>query len=599
MTDVSNNLSDGDWDDPLAYFEQSPDPQFGFPVVNATDIPNGVVFAEVERSNRSVLTAMSDWAQSTRLQSNAVDRRNGGLFERDKFIMPNNIKRQMELAYDAVGEDDIISGAADSTESLAFSAVSMFSQDMDEQDIYNQIARDIQLDARLREIWHELFTVSQCYVAVWWGQKSYTVRGKGEARRRRKTFTLQAPQSLTLLDPLKVVPVGPTVFGLEKLAYVASSVEHERFQEIVAGRRAPGSRRSPDPGDGYDPIVERLMVEWYKPDRAEQREIQQAGFEASRLWLLNPANVFRHTLTRPGFRRWSPIRLKSIFELLDRKSQLRQMDRAHLIGGTNFIVLVTKGSDQLPATPPEISNLQAQVRTVARLPVLVGDHRLNVEIVTPKLDNTLKAERYNTIDSRITARVYQMFMLGNYSAGASSDKSEGLVKVIARGLESRRHMIRRTLEQHIWEPMFQMNETLEYVPKLVFHPRSIALDFDQAWASFLLELRMNKEISRDTLLTQFDLNQNYEYLMRVREAEMYDDTFQTQVAFSSPNPVEEEPARRDNGGGNRNGGGAAPGTGQGQEPRNPMRRSDGRTQRADLVDEEYSMPEGDGYGEEG
>lgn len=42
--------------------------------------------------------------------------------------------------------------------------------------------------------------------------------------------------------------------------------------------------------------------------------------------------------------------MKSIFELLDLKQQLRQMDRAHLIGGSNFIVLMTMGDkDHYPA----------------------------------------------------------------------------------------------------------------------------------------------------------------------------------------------------------------------------------------------------------
>ena len=125
--------------------------------------------------------------------------------------------------------------------------------------------------------------------------------------------------------------------------------------------------------------------------------------------------------------------MKSIFELLDLKSQLRQMDRVHLIGGTNFIIVVTKGTDQHPAKPQEIANLQAQVRTVARLPVLVGDHRLQVEIVTPKMDMTLKAERYNSIDSRITGRLYLTMVSGAYQAGTTGDDSIKLTKVIAAG----------------------------------------------------------------------------------------------------------------------------------------------------------------------
>jgi hypothetical protein len=282
------------------------------------------------------------------------------------------------------------------------------------------------------------------------------------------------------------------------------------------------------------------------------------------------------------------VRLRSVFEVLDLKHQLRSMDRAHLIGGTNFIIVITKGTDQHPAKPAEIANLQVQVRTVARLPVLVGDHRLHVEIVTPKLDQTLKAERYNTLNSQITSRLYQLFASGAYQSGTTGDDSTKLAKVIARGLESRRHMLRRTLERHVFGPVFDQNDAFTTPPKLRYHPKSIDLSFDSAFASFLLDLRAARELSRETILSQFDLDQDDEARMLERERDIYDDTFQTVQPFDAPannerragQPVDPaQPAPADpkrsgrTGGGTRSGGGAAPGTGQGQAPKNPRRTS--------------------------
>ncbi len=219
------------------------------------------------------------------------------------------------------------------------------------------------------------------------------------------------------------------------------------------------------------------------------------GFSASAdLYILNPANTFRHTVTRPQYRRFPVIRMKSCFEILDLKHQLREMDRATILGAANFIVVITKGTDTLPAKPAEIANLQGQVRTVGRVPVLVGDHRLKVEIVTPKLDNTLNKDRYNTLDGRLTARLYQMFVLGTGGSASSGDDSIKLVKMIARGMESRRHMLRRSLEAHVFQPIFDQNESLMTKAKLRYHPKQIALDFDPAFATFLLDLRANHEI---------------------------------------------------------------------------------------------------------
>jgi hypothetical protein len=562
------------------------DPNFGTTVVNATGVASEDIFRAVEEQDRNLFTTFRNWAQQLEPlqafssgepyqdQTPSAQRRSGNLWHRDRYVTPKGVFDQMRLAQTAVLEDDVVSGVAEVTESLAFSAMSFFAEDPEEQDVYNQIARRLDLDSRMREIWRELFTVSQVYIAVTTKQQKFRVRGTtAEGNQRRKTFELTAPQRIMVLDPTKIVPVGSpygTAYeGIESLAYIAARSEDEQFTAALA------------PDGPRDALVRELIVGPYKPDLVERSELAALGVDSSHLWLLDPKKVFRHTLTAPAYRRVAEVRMHSIFELLDIKHQLRQMERAHLIGGTNFIVLITKGTDEHPAQASEVANLQSQVRTVARVPILVGDHRLHVEIVTPKLDNTLRAERWNAIDSRITARLYGMFMLGNYAAGAAGDDSVKLVKVVARGMESRRHMIRRVMEKHIFDPLYVGNEELKTRPKLQFHPRSIALDFDAAYASFLFDLRQSKDLSRETILNQFDLDQGLEAIFREREKEEYDDIFQTQVPYSTPAPPQQPqpPGRtpaidlpRDNGGGRRRGGGAAPGSGQGQEPRRRAKR---------------------------
>jgi hypothetical protein len=915
------------------------DDSFGTTVINATDVATPQVYEAMSQQDRALISTFEAWIDNTRPKGlyaeeavgsyGGTNRRNGGIFMRDRYITPLRPWDQMRLAYDAVTGDDIVAGVCETTESLAFSSMDFFALDADEQDVYNQIAAKIDLDRRMREIWRDLFITSQAYVAVWWETQTFKVRGKTlDGNQRRKSMTIKAPSEMSLLDPLKVVPVGSTLFGKERLAYIATPDEAAMFDEILGGDKAMD-----------DEIVRRLVTARYQPPRQEILELTTLGVPSTKdLYLLNPDNVFRHTLTRPSYERLAPVRMKNVFELLDMKAQLRQMERAHLIGAalrvdqriatpegwkpigaaqvgdqvfsvdgtpaaitgvypqgirpihkvtftdgaftycdpshlwtvknrwgrervlrldeimaeglfqdngttgrrihrhripiaaplelpeanlpldpylvgymlgdgsltqsmpkitcaepeddqpwravlppgvsatqyekregfcnqyglrsdtwhynpvmeglraagiwgmacedkfipdqylwastpqrwallqglcdsdghshqaggvefvtisqklvegithlaqslggvakaaireprdgirrrlyrvwvslpgpeapfrikrkvltwkprkcqyvraihavepvepaeavcikidredglfltegmlathnTNFIIIITKGSDQLPAKPEELANLQNMVRTLARVPVLVGDHRLNVEIVTPKLDNTLKAERWNTIDSRISGRLLQLLVLGNYAAGAAGDDSIKLVKVIARGMESRRHMIKRSLERYVFKPLLDKNPELESMPKLEFHPRAIALDFDAAYASFLFDLRQANEISRETILNQFDLDEALEAELRKREMVEYDHIFQTQVPFSTPNPAipapgqpalppqpaappppkpgppapkpAAPPVRRDNGGGRRNGGGAAPGSGQGQPSR--------------------------------
>lgn len=534
------------------------DPDFGS-IVNEANI-------SPDEARRAVhLAAEQDPAIASLVRwGTQASGRNGGIFQRDRYVTPDCIFDQFKVALDAAESDDVVSGVLESTEALAFNKMSIESINEDEEDIWNQIMDDMDLESRIREMWRELFTVSQFYAVIWWGKKDYKLRGKSEKGvQRKKGFNkLIVPKAISLLDPLKVVPVGNFLFGQEQLAYIANRNEAESFDEVLAG------------GNTTDLAVRAMITGRYHPDEAEKKYLKEiTDANVDHLFLLNPKNVFRHTLTRPAYQRFATVRMKSVFELLDMKQQLRQMDRAHLVGGTNFIILVKKGSDSLPAKPAEVSALAGQVRAASRVPVIVGDHRIEVEIVTPKMDNTLKPERYNAIDARISARLYQIFMTGNYAAGAKGDDSIKLARVVARGLESRRHMLRTAIENEILKETFERNEDLTEIPQLVFHPKRISLEFDAHVLTYLQDLRDRGDLSRETLLSEIDINQSDEARKREKEDKRFDKVFKpVSVPFSGANPVgqpgkedeeEQKPAtgpgntkgagRR--GGGNNNGGG--------------------------------------------
>lgn len=531
------------------------DPVFGA-IQNETDVDDTEVWSAFEKQHPEVAMAAREMAR----WSTETQRKGGGIFERDRYVTPARIFDQMRTAYDASESDDIVSGVAEMTESLAFQKVYLTVEDQDEEDIWNQIAASIELDARIREMWKELFTVSQFYCVTWWGTRSFTVKRRsiGGSKRKKQFKNLRVPVGLSVLDPLRIVPVGNFMFGQEQLAYIATKDECETMNSILANR------------SGQDEVIETLFTRQYVPSREEQKTLSDMGIESKYLFLLNPDVVWKHTLTKPQYKRFAEVRMKSTFELLDMKHQLRAMDRAHLIGGTNFIILVRKGSDKDPAKPAEIANLQANMRVMARVPVIVGDHRLSIDIITPNQDNTLKPDRYNALDARIAARLWQMFFIGNFQAGGRTDNSGDLVRVVARSMESRRHMLRRSIEKHVLKQCYLRNvDQFSEEPKMRFAPKQIALSFDAVLADYLMDLRDRGEISRETLLSHIDINQHEEALRRERESEDYDDIFKTEVPFSGqagspsnpqPNnektPEDPKSAGR-NQGGNRNGGGSS------------------------------------------
>ena len=152
---------------------------------------------------KQVYRAIASWAEAPQ---GFGTRRNRSLFQRDKFVTPGKVFEQMAMAYDAL-DDDIVGNVVDTSEAMAFQKITFECDDKDQEDVWNQIARDLDLDTWVRQAWRELFTVSQFYGVRWWGNKTYKVRGKRDKRTSRKEFDLLVPIGLGLLDPTRVVPV--------------------------------------------------------------------------------------------------------------------------------------------------------------------------------------------------------------------------------------------------------------------------------------------------------------------------------------------------------------------------------------------------------
>jgi len=157
--------------------------------------------------------------------------------------------------------------------------------------------------------------------------------------------------------------------------------------------------------------------------------------------------------------------------------------------------------------------------------VMVGDHRLSVDIITPDQDKTLDATRHNTLDSRIAARLLGLMMIGEYSAGAGGDDSLKLAKLVARGLETRRNSLADTIKRNLIKQTMLKNPQLSGDTELVFHPKRIALDLDPTMVTYLQDLRDRGDISRASILDEIGYDQEQEAQKREMEKERYDDIF--------------------------------------------------------------------------
>jgi hypothetical protein len=500
---------------------------------------------------QSLARELSRWSDSLR----AAQQR-GNMFDRAAYTPPNNVYDEMRAARTALEHDDIVSGVADITESFAFQGMKWESTEADEADVFNQWAGEIDMDSLMRRMWREEYCTSQVVVAAKWGWREYTVRGrtsdraeeegedgqppappqldpmtgqpiekpKKKGRKRRKKYRLWVPTQLSVLDSTKIVPVGHSPVGPERLAWCASKAEMGYWQSVQDGRIV-------------DLDMELFYLGQYKPPREEAERLSKMGVPTDRLLLLNPEMVWRHTLTKADYEAFPQIRMKSIFGLLDLKRQLVNADRASLIGAANYILLVKKGTDDRPATQEEVDNLRDNYNFIAKMPVIISDHRLEIQIIAPKIDLTLQSEKYDVLDTRILMR-----LLGTLSLGARGQRNETnltLSHAVARMMENRRHMMKRTLEKRLAKAIVEHplnkkgeTQTITEEPNLVFLPRHVTLGFDAALLQAMMSLRTQREISRETILEQFGLDQATEAMRMEHEEEVYDDVFKTQIPFA-------------------------------------------------------------------
>lgn len=491
-------------------------------VINSTTIATGDVAAD--RSVQKLAGELGQWIEKSRQGGLST----ASMFNRSLYQPPPGPYDQMRVARTAVREDDIVSGVADATEALAFDGgLKWESSNPDDADVFNQLSADLNLDGKIREMWRETFSVDQFVAVKLWDTVDYTVRGKTDkGNKKKKKYSIYVPTQLTLLKPENVVPIGYGPLRKDELAWQATPNEIGRYQNgLVYGEH------------DIDPLMRVFFTQQYVPGPDEKAELSEWGVNTERLLKMNPDWVFRHTSTRPDYQKFPDLRMRGVFDLLDLKRQMIASDRATLIGAANYILLIRKGSADQPGTSEEINNLKANYNFLAKLPVIISDHRLEIDVIAPKLDFVLKKEAYDTLDARILSRMLSTFVSTAGGRSAGPQAADAFSDVLASTLQNRRHMIKRTLEREIARAVVdhpRNKDIFEERPSLVFTPRNVTVGTNQAILTAMLALRTQREISRDTILEYMGLDEATEAQRMELEDKLYDDIFKTVVPFAAP-----------------------------------------------------------------
>jgi len=253
-----------------------------------------------------------------------------------------------------------------------------------------------------------------------------------------------------------------------------------------------------------------------------------------------------------------------------------------LQGGTNYIVLAKKGSDLLPAQQGEVDNLIDQVSFASRSGVMVGDHRLQLEIITPKLDELLNPAKRKLIGRKLKMGLMRQTEEVPNDSGTQGGVNE--MELTARVVSADRRKLVRHVQATFYDEtatrnraIFKMGAPSIWAPKIVLS--NVAL----FWTN-VLQARDRGDIPRRWVVEALGYDYDAALAEREREIARGDDEILMPgaVPFSNPGePQDNSPGRP--AGTSTNNGTNQDRPGQGRDPAAPRKtvhRNAGETIKA-------------------
>jgi hypothetical protein len=486
---------------------------------------------------RWVEIAGLQFGQPSSFQLYATSGGSHSMLNRSPFRAPMNVMEEIKLARMVAETDDDVLAAIGQAGATAFRD-GMENQHTDEQTLrlFNRVARVANLDKVFKELYREyLIAGSVNTLSLYTRQRlSFTPAGT-----ETQVNAQLAVPSIGVLPAENIRVLENDIFGNSPLAYDPCDDIglKEWLEEFFAQRTTPARKnqmRNEQPvlAAVFTGVIE---VPWNDTD------MFSAG---KKLYTLNPRMVHRTTMPK-GASAYPRPPLTANFALLEAKRLLNIMDYALLQGGTNYIVIAKQGSDKLPAQQPEIDNLMEQVRTASRTGVLVGDHRLDIDIVTPNLTELLNDKKRKLVGRKITMALLRIPEQVTQDAGSEGAKQE--LELMGNTITSDRHDLKRHVERNIYDEIELRNRaTFKKGPPSIWFRRIVLTGIKDFWDQ-IVQARDRGDIPRKWAVETLGFDYEAGLAQRQRELENGDDEILKpgSVPFSDPN----NPAGLDGGGG--------------------------------------------------
>jgi hypothetical protein len=152
--------------------------------------------------------------------------------------------------------------------------------------------------------------------------------------------------------------------------------------------------------------------------------------------------------------------------------------------------------------------------------MIVGDHRLSFEIITPKLDELLNSEKRRLLGRKIAMR---MMGVAERAEESASNGEQSDTEVVSRVVMADRRDIQRHIENNIYPEIVKRNRTvLTKGPASLWFPKIILQGLNY-FTELVLKLRDRGDISRSTAVAAAGFDWDAEVAKRKQEVASGDD----------------------------------------------------------------------------
>lgn len=517
--------------------EEGPD---GFVIDNRTDLPDELV-GDATRTYIEEHSSFGPQAMNYQFYTG----QGTSLMTRTEFRAPGTVIEEIRLARHLAERDDDIGAVIGEMMGVAF-AEGMEVQHPDErtQAVFTAINEEIDIEAVTSEMYREWLIAGQVNTAMLFSRTNleYEMAGSEDSQEASA-----AVPRVGVLASENIRVLGTDTFGGGTLAYDPDNTRlrvwlMEYFDKATSVARKAEMGRE-------DRVAANLFT---KMIYVNPYDMDQPTSTMGILFLLNPKVVQRSTMPKGSWRYARPTLTRN-FPLLEAKRLLNVMDFALLQGGSNFIVVAKKGSDKRPARPNEVTNLREVIRRSAKAGVIVGDHRLSFEIITPELKELLNPVKRKLIGRKLAMALMRV---ADHGDEGSTESTTAETETYGRVISWDRRVITRHIKRNIYRETVRRNPSLLKSAASIWFPK-IILQGGKDFNEYVLKLRDRGDIPRKWAVQAAGFNYDAGLAQRKRELENEDDAtlIPGMVPHSSPDQLGQTPAPNDQGGGRPVGGG--------------------------------------------